>query len=41
MFSMKIKNKIIIKKGFSYDIVDEFPDDFFDFIYIVMLCEHI
>ncbi|MAH46733.1 hypothetical protein CMI37_12970 [Candidatus Pacearchaeota archaeon] len=34
-FSDQIENnKIIIKKGFSYDIVDEFPDDFFDFIYI-------
>lgn len=25
---------VIIKQGFSYDVVDSFPDDFFDFIYI-------
>jgi len=29
-----IKNQVILKKGFSYDVVNEFPDDFFDFIYI-------
>lgn len=27
-------SNVIIKKGFSYDIVDEFSDEYFDFIYI-------
>jgi hypothetical protein len=26
--------RVIIKQGFSYDIVNDFEDDFFDFIYI-------
>lgn len=38
-----VKNKFIdyindeivfIKRGFSYDVVNDFPDDFFDFVYI-------
>ena len=34
-FSKQIKNKqVILKKGFSYDVVDSFPNDFFDLIYI-------
>jgi len=32
--SQIINNKVKIQVGFSYDVVDEFPDDFFDFIYI-------
>ena len=26
--------RVIFKKGFSYDMVNEFPDDYFDYIYI-------
>lgn len=34
-FSSQImSNQIKIKKGFSYEVVDEFPDNFFDFVYI-------
>ena len=34
-FSNEISNgQVILKKGFSYDVVDFFPDNFFDFIYI-------
>jgi len=29
-----INEKVIIKKGFSYDFINEFKDQYFDFIYI-------
>jgi hypothetical protein len=29
-----IDEKIILKKGFSYDVVNDFSDQYFDFIYI-------
>ena len=35
LFSTEIKNKQIeLQKGFSYDMVNNFPDKYFDFIYI-------
>ena len=35
LFEKHITNKkIILKRGFSYDVVDNFPDQYFDFIYI-------
>jgi len=34
-FSQEIKReRVILKKGFSYDEVQSFPDDYFDFVYI-------
>jgi hypothetical protein len=30
----KKANRIIFKKGFSYDVVDDFPDNYFDYIFI-------
>lgn len=34
-FKEEISNKkVVLKRGFSYEIVDSFPDDYFDFIYI-------
>ena len=27
-------NSVVIKQGYSYDFVDEFPNEYFDFIYI-------
>ena len=26
--------RIIFKKGFSYDVIDDFPDNYFDYIFI-------
>ena len=28
------EGSVVLKRGFSYDVVESFPDDFFDFIYI-------
>lgn len=28
------EEKVILKKGYSYDVVSSFPDDYFDFLYI-------
>jgi hypothetical protein len=29
-----IEGSVVLKKGFSYDVVNDFPDAYFDFIYI-------
>ena len=35
VFSREIESgQVELKRGFSYDVVDDFPDDYFDFIYI-------
>lgn len=35
IFNTEIQNgTIILKRGFSYDVIDEFADQYFDFIYI-------
>ena len=33
-YNQIIKNKVILRVDFSYNVVQDFPDDYFDFIYI-------